>query len=146
MNLEPAKYIYETQIEWKSGKKGVLNSTGKPEIAIACPPEFGGHAGIWSPEDLFVGTLEVCLMTTFLWQVNRNHIVINSYQSRARGLVEFVKSKPQFTEIIVIADVGISYEKDRNKVKQIFAKLSEGCLVSNSISTKVKIKPKIVVN
>jgi len=33
-----------------SENKGVLRCEGKLDIMVACPPEFGGHPGIWSPE------------------------------------------------------------------------------------------------
>ena len=67
MKLEPVKHYYKTHIEWTLEKKGILKSEEKPDIDVACPPEFGGHPNIWSPEDLFVGATEVCLMTTFIW-------------------------------------------------------------------------------
>ena len=145
MNIEPATYDYETNLKWNGEKKGSLTCKGKPKIAVACPPEFGGHPGIWSPEDLYVGTVEVCLMTTFLWLANREKILIQSYQSRAIGRVEFIKSKPKFTTIIIHVNVGISSENDRKKVLDIFTNLKQGCLVSNSVNTDINIEPEITV-
>jgi len=37
--------------------KGLLSSSGKTNIEIATPPEFRGHLVIWSPEDLFVASV-----------------------------------------------------------------------------------------
>ncbi len=146
MNLEPVKYPYDTKIKWKEEKKGILKSEGKPEIMVACPPEFGGHPGIWAPGDLFVGSIEVCLMTTFLWHANREKIQMNSYASNARGIVEQVKGKPRFSSVTIKISVGVISDNDKVVAEKIFKKLKHGCLVSNSIDTNLQIDSEIIVS
>ncbi|HKL22842.1 MAG TPA: hypothetical protein VJ904_13625 [Tichowtungia sp.] len=53
---------YETSVEWKEGKQGVVRCGGKPDIAVATPPEFGGPEGIWTPEDMLTGSVESCVV------------------------------------------------------------------------------------
>ena len=48
------KFIYRTNVSWIEEKKGFLCSSGKPTIEVATPPEFKGHEGMWTPEELFV--------------------------------------------------------------------------------------------
>jgi len=146
INLKPMKHPYETKVVWKNEKIGILKSKGKPDIEVACPPEFGGHEGIWSPEDLFVASVEVCLMTTFLWLANKEKIHINSYVSNARGIVEIVENIPKITTVKVKINARIKSENDRGKIEKIVSKLKQGCLVSNSINTKITIKSEITVD
>ena len=146
MDLEPVKYPYETKIKWINEKKGILISEGKPDIKVACPPEFGGHPGIWAPGNLFVGSIEVCLMTTFLWHANREKIQLNVYASHARGIVEQVKGKPRFSSVNVKISVGVISDNDRILAEKILKKLKHGCLVSNSIDTNLQIDSEIIVS
>jgi organic hydroperoxide reductase OsmC/OhrA len=145
MKLEPVRHSYDTSIEWTSEKKGILSSKDKPDIKVACPPEFGGHADFWSPEDLFVSSAELCLMTTFLWLLNKEKISIVSYKSHAHGILELGNKQPRFTTIEVNIKTCISSDKDIGKVKKIFEKLKQSCLISNSIHTKIIIKSNIEV-
>lgn len=140
MKGQSVKYTYHTQLEWTSEKKGVLKCEGKPDIIVACPPEFGGHPDIWSPEDLFLASVEVCTLTTFLWFADKEHITLKLYNSEARGTVELVNGVFQFSSIIVKLKIGISSEDDRSLVEKIVKKVSRACLISNSIHTSVRVE------
>ncbi|MDF1556962.1 MAG: hypothetical protein P1P80_02090 [ANME-2 cluster archaeon] len=47
---------YETSLRWDREKIGTVTfpQEGKTPIVVAKPPEFGGHEGIITPEDMFV--------------------------------------------------------------------------------------------
>lgn len=145
MKLEPVRHTYQTHIEWTNEKKGLLTCKGKPDIQVACPPEFGGHPDIWSPEDLFVGAAEVCLMTTFIWYMNREKIPFKSYKSSGKGLLELGNFNSRFTSITIKINVCILSEDDVLKVKKIFEKLKSTCVISNSVKSEVNIEPEIIV-
>ncbi len=66
MEVRSKVYLYHTGVKWTEQRKGVISCAGKPDIQVATPPEFKGHESIWSPEDLFVASANVCVMTTFL--------------------------------------------------------------------------------
>jgi len=144
MKGESVKYEYNTNIEWISEKKGILKSDSKPDIKVACPPEFGGHPGIWSPEDLFVASIEVCMLTTFLWFVKKENIGIKSYKSEATGFVELVGGVFKFSSVDVKIKISITDKKDFDTVKKIMKKVKRACLISNSIETEVNIYPEII--
>jgi len=140
MKSESVKYTYHTQLKWTSEKKGVLTCEDKPDIMVACPPEFGGHPNIWSPEDLFLASVEVCALTTFLWFADKEHITLKLYNSEARGTVELVDGVFQFSSIMVKLRIGVSSEDDCALVEKIVKKVSRACLISNSIHTSVRIE------
>jgi organic hydroperoxide reductase OsmC/OhrA len=59
---------YEVNLQLEQNTKGTLSSPVLPsKIEVATPPGFqNGMAGIWSPEHLFVASVNACLMATFL--------------------------------------------------------------------------------
>jgi len=87
MEVRGKTYTYRTTVTWTERKRGVLSSPGKPEIQGGTPPEFKGHEGIWSPEDLFVASVNVCVMSTFLAFAERAGLAFTGYQSDAEGRV-----------------------------------------------------------
>jgi organic hydroperoxide reductase OsmC/OhrA len=95
MKGKPMKYLYQTHLRWTGEKKGRLSSKGKPDIEVACPPEFGGHPDIWSPEDLFLSSVEVCTMTTFIIKIK-----IGVYSEEDRVHVEKIIKKVTRTCLI----------------------------------------------
>jgi organic hydroperoxide reductase OsmC/OhrA len=63
---ESKPYFYETEIEWKGEKDLRINSGKLPAIEAGAPPEFKGQEGNWSPEHLFVASLNSCYTLTLL--------------------------------------------------------------------------------
>jgi len=145
MKGKPMKYLYKTRLSWTGKKKGRLSSKGKPDIEVACPPEFGGHPDIWSPEDLFLSSVEVCTMTTFLWFVNKENIKPKSYHSKATGTAELIDGAFQFSTIIIKIKIDLNSEEDRVNVEKIIKKVTRACLISRSINTDVKIEADISI-
>ena len=68
---------------------------------IGSPPEFKGEPGLWSPEELFVGALNGCLMLTFVAMAQAKGLQFVAYESAAEGLLENVDGKYRITEVSV---------------------------------------------
>jgi organic hydroperoxide reductase OsmC/OhrA len=66
VTIRAKSYRYSTSVRWTGEKKGALTAAGKPPVEVGTPPEFKGHEGIWSPEDLYVASVNVCILSTFL--------------------------------------------------------------------------------
>ena len=145
MKGEPVKHKYQTRLRWTDEKKGILSCKDKPDINVSCPPEFGGHPGIWSPEDIFLASVEICTMTTLLWFTNKENIILKSYSSKADGTVQMSGGVFQFKSIRIKVDIGVSSEGDRNRVEILLKKVKRACLITNSITTDVHIEPEIVI-
>jgi len=145
MKGDPVKHNYQTSLRWTDEKKGILSCDGKPDINVACPPEFGGHPGIWSPEDIFLASVEICIMTTFLWYVNKENLSLKSYDSKANGTVEMSGGVFQFSSITIKVRIGISSKDDRSRVEKMMKKVERACLITNSIRTDVNIESDISI-
>ncbi|HCJ95098.1 MAG TPA: osmotically inducible protein OsmC [Sphaerochaeta sp.] len=139
-------HTYTTNVQWSAMRKGKLGTKGMPTIEVATPPEFpGGHPGIWSPEHLFVGSAEICLMTTFLSIAEKSKLVFLNYASEATGTLEKTDAGMQFTRIVITPTVVVSSDDDVERTVKILEKAERYCLISNSMKTEVSIEPKVVV-
>jgi len=137
-------YKYSISVRWAGEKKGMLTTAGKPSVEVATPPEFKGHEGIWSPEDLYVASVNACIMTTFLAFAERAGLAFEGYESEAEGLLEFVDNRFVFTKIVIRPRIALRSGEDRIKAEEILHKAERNCLVSNSIRTEVSLEPTIV--
>jgi peroxiredoxin-like protein len=142
--VEAPVYYYESDLEWSRETEGSLRAAGRPMIAVGAPPEFKGRDGTWSPEDLFVASLNTCYMLTFLAIAENSKISLVSFSSTAKGRLEKVPgSSYQITEIVVKPTVIIASANDLVRLPRILEKAKENCFVSNSIKSAIKIEPEV---
>ena len=143
MEVRPKRYTYRTTVRWAEQRKGLMSSPGKPDAQVATPPEFKGHEGIWSPEDLFVASANVCLMTTFLAMAERAALGFTAYVGDAEGTLELVDGKFRFTKIALRPRLTLKPGEDAAKAKQMLEKAEANCLISNSMACQVTLEPTI---
>ncbi|MEC4890287.1 MAG: OsmC family protein [Nitrospira sp.] len=143
MESRPKMYLYHTAVKWTEQRKGVISCAGKPDVQVATPPEFKGHDGIWSPEDLFVASANICLMTTFLAVAERAGLAFTAYESSAEGRLELVDGKFQFTALTLKPVITLPAGGDPVKAKELIEKAEANCLISNSMKAQVTLVPTI---
>lgn len=137
------EHIYKVDLEWKNDRKGeisspVLNDT----IEVATPPEFPkGMEGIWSPEHLFTAAVNSCFMTTFLAIAENSKFEFKNFSCPAKGKLSKVDGKFVMSEIVLEPALTILNEADREKAEKILVKAERACLITNSITSKVILKP-----
>ncbi|HOP09385.1 MAG TPA: OsmC family protein [Candidatus Methanofastidiosa archaeon] len=132
---------YTTNVSWTGKKKAIVSfeNNNKPDIGIAVAPEFMGHNDIVTPEDLFVSSVNACMMSYFINVAERMRIRFNSYESSARGTltedgIDFV-----FTRIDIDLKVVVDDEKNVEKAKRAIEMAKKGCFVANSIKADVAV-------
>src|SRR5215472_14295496 len=59
-------FRYKAKTTWASARRGLISAVEKPNIVVGSPPEFKGEPDVWTPEELLVGSLNTCIMLTFL--------------------------------------------------------------------------------
>jgi organic hydroperoxide reductase OsmC/OhrA len=143
--VEPKKaykvFRYRTAVLWKSGRRAVVSSAGKPDIEASSPPEFKGEAGFWTPEDMFVASVNLCTLLTFVAFAQHKGLEFVSYECAAEGVLENVEGKYRFTEVILHPHVTVKSQEDIERAREILDSGHKGCLVSNSITATVKVFP-----
>ena len=138
-------FSYENNVTWKSARRGEVRAAGKPDLEVSSPPEFKGEAGIWTPEDLFVGALNTCILMTFVAIATQKELEFGSYECRAEGRLEFAEGKYRFTEVRLYPQIAVKSEADVERAKQILEAGHASCFISNSISSAVTLSPEIRV-
>ena len=131
---------YKNKLIWLEGKKGKFTIEGKPSLEIATPEEFGGPRGYLSAEDLFVASVNSCLMTTFLYFADKKKVKIKSYASETVGTLSRGLKGFCFSEIEVKIDVLAEDNEAQKKIPDLIKLAKKYCLISNSIKTKIKLK------
>jgi organic hydroperoxide reductase OsmC/OhrA len=100
--------------------------------------------GVWSPEHLFVASLNTCYVLTFLAIAEFSKIDVVSLSSSAKGKLEKVAgSSYKVTEIVVKPKVVIASVDNLARMPRILEKAKENCFVSNSIKSTIKLEPEI---
>lgn len=145
------EHYYNVDIIWNHGRIGIMCS---PElvgeecgcIEVATPPEFPkGIPGIWSPEHLFTAAVSSCLMTTFLAIAENSKLLFVSFDCKSKGKLQNIDGKLIMSDIILEPHVIIKNESDRERTEKILLKSEAACLISNSIKSKVVMRPVITV-
>ncbi|MGB3477526.1 MAG: tRNA (N6-threonylcarbamoyladenosine(37)-N6)-methyltransferase TrmO [bacterium] len=143
--LTPKIYEFKTECQWVEGKKGITKGIHKQDIEIGCPPEFGGEKEYWSPEHLFVASIEVCIMTTFIWLLEKNNLNIISYQSKAKGKAHMLKTDFVFSEIELKPVIEITTTRIKDKIHTLIIDAGKQCMVSQSLKCNVILRPLIKI-
>src|SRR5260370_4941134 len=118
-----ATYFYDTEVEWSERRRGKLCSDGLPEVEIAAPPEFQGDEGTWTPEHLFVCSVNVCFMTTFLAISELSKLNFSSFKSYARGKLEKTEGQGyRVTQVILRPALTIHDARDKERAARILEK------------------------
>ncbi|MFA5943101.1 MAG: OsmC family protein [Candidatus Thermoplasmatota archaeon] len=137
--IRPKTYTYQTRVEWVGFRAGQLHAAGKPSFRVASPPEFKGEPGVWSPEDLFVASVNICTMTTFLSFAERAKLVLTSYASTAEGTLELVEGSFRFTRIVIKPQLHVPADQVE-QAQQLMHDAHAKCLVSNSMRCVVEVE------
>jgi len=137
-------HIFKNTVYQETKENGVISLQGLGNVALSAPPEFGGKADILSPEEMFVGSINGCLMLTFLYFAKRFHIEIVSYHSDVEGEVEKGSDGFKFVKVNVNARVAVSGDKNSDKLEEVSHLAEKYCLVSGSITCPVSYKVEVI--
>jgi organic hydroperoxide reductase OsmC/OhrA len=89
MALVSKVFTYEAELRWEGGRRATVSAEERPALEITPPSDFpGGDPARWSPEHLFLASLQSCTMLSFVAHCAHNGLEIGTYESRARGRIE----------------------------------------------------------
>ena len=138
-------FRYKAQTTWSSARRGLLSAADKPNIVVGSPPEFKGEPDIWAPEELLVGSVNTCMMLTFLSLAQARGLTPTKYESEAEGLLENVDGKYRFTEVTVRPRVTLKSKAELEPARKSMEGVEAHCFIANSINARVTLTPEFVV-
>ena len=140
------QHLYKTEVEWTGERHGELRAPALPKLDVDAPPEFKGHEGIWTPEHLFVASVNSCFMTTFLAIAENSKLEFVKFHADAEGTLEKVDGQGlMITHITLRPKLVIKNSRDTERALRIFEKAEKNCLIANSIRTETRLEPQVNV-
>ena len=135
------KLFFETSVVWKEKTTGIMIAPNADEpIEVATPIEFpDGEEGKWSPENLFLGAISSCFMTTFLSFAKRENLTFIKFRCHAEGDVEIVDGKFQFTRVNLYPELHLIEEEQTSLGEEVLARTEKYCLIDNSVKPAITI-------
>ena len=141
---ETKAHFYDSEIEWTGHRDMKIGGGMLPSIAGGAPAEFNGREGNWSPEHLFVASVNSCYALTLLAIAEFSKVPIVSLSSTARGkLAKTQGGGFQITEIAVKPRIVISSANDLARMPRLLEKAKENCFVSKSIKSAITVEPEV---
>lgn len=114
-------------------------------IHFSAPPEFGGEAGFWTPEHFLLAAVASCFIETFKAVARASKLGFQGIEVSAEGLVEKEAGGFRFTQI-TLRPVLIVYAEDAQELAlKLLEKAERVCLVSRSLSSRVAVDSKVLV-
>ncbi len=138
-------FTYRTEVGAVSGRTAVLTAAGRPPLPVASPPEFKGVPNLWTPEDLFVATIEACLMLTFVGVAEKRGLAFKSYDSTAEGLLEWEEPSYRFTRVVVRPRIVLFDSASVETAREVIERAHQTCLVANSVRCDVLVEPSFTI-
>ena len=143
--------VYDTTVTWKGEHWGHIVMGNGPEMDFSAPPDAQGHAGVFTPEDAFVASVNTCIMMMFIWAAKRFKLDLLSYECRAEGtkLVELDRTEI-FTNVrlwphILVAANGVDPTGVESRLWRALRAARKYSLIANSIKSEISIEPTIEI-
>jgi len=130
--------LFKNVLRCEAGKTATTTMSGAVDVDVGAPVEYGGRADTLNPEELFVASINSCLMLVFYHFAEKYGLVIELYEADAEGTVEKTRNGLRFTRVNVRARIRVSDADVAEKVRKASELAEKYCLVSNSVSCPVE--------
>jgi organic hydroperoxide reductase OsmC/OhrA len=120
-----------------SGTAQTWSSSGSGLAAVPCaiPPEFQGPGGGYSPEDFFAMALANCFVATFKVFAEKSQMSFEKLSVKCNLEVDRdEKGSPWMARARLT--VVLKKPQSEDKAKRILERVSQSCLVLNSVKTE----------
>jgi organic hydroperoxide reductase OsmC/OhrA len=140
-------HTYEVNLKWTGNTKGILSSPVLPQnIEVSTPPDFPkGIPGIWSPEHLFIASINSCVMSTFLNIAENSKLHFISFDCKSSCTVDLVEGVYVITEVFLYPILVIPHSEKPDRAKRIVEMSEKACMVSNTLKIPIQLETEIIV-
>ena len=134
---------YALKLSWPGQGGATLEEAGRPPIEGGAPSQFGGRDSWWSPEHLLLGSLSLCLMTTFEAFARKAGLPVFAYSCRAESTLDRTAAGLAFTSLALKVEVEVG-PSDEDRVSGLLASAKKHCLVANALAVPVSLDVKVL--
>jgi organic hydroperoxide reductase OsmC/OhrA len=122
-------YRYKARTSWAGERRGAM-SAGRPDIPVGSSPEFKGDGKSWAPEELLLGSVNTCILLTFLSLIQGGGVTLVAYDE-VEGLLEHKDGAHQMTEGAIRPHVTVASEAELATARQAMDKVEPRCFMSH---------------
>ena len=133
-------FTFTNTVKMEENGSAVMHLPGTGEVPFGPPPEFGGSEGVLSPEEMFVISVNGCLMMSLRYFARKLKVSVLSCKSEATGSLEKGDKGFIFTNIDVKAEAVVFEAPDVETVKRLEELSEKYCPVSRSLNCPVQYK------
>ena len=112
---------------------------------FSAPVELYGQANVLTPEDAFVGALNMCFQLMFIWSVEKLKIDLVSYECDTEGFVEELLDRTSIFKKMVLRPKITVRNGMESQVRRALKLAEKYSLVAQSIKAELVIEPEIRV-
>ena len=134
---------YMTTTVWKGGHVGEISCSNGTRMDFSAPAALYGQPNVLTPEDAFVGALNMCFQLMFIWSVEKMKIDLVSYECTAEGSVEDLLDRTSVFKKMVLRPRIEAHACTEDKVKRALKLAEKFSLIAQSIKAELVIEPKI---
>ena len=134
---------YNTRTVWKEGHVGEMECSNGARLDFSAPAALYGQPDVLTPEDAFVGALNMCFQLMFIWSIEKLKIDLISYECEAEGIVEELLDRTSTFKKIVLRPRIEVRNCGKEKVRRALQLAEKYSLIVQSIKAEVLIEPEI---
>lgn len=136
---------YKTITVWKGGHLGEIICSNGARMDFSAPAALHGQPNVLTPEDAFVGALNMCFQLMFIWSVEKLKVDLVSYECEAEGFVEELLDRTSVFKKIVLRPRIEARNCREDEVRRALRLAEKYSLVAQSIKAEIIIEPEIRV-
>jgi organic hydroperoxide reductase OsmC/OhrA len=141
--MKALPHQYEVRLAGGPSGHADLSTAGVPVLRAAPPVEYDGPGDAWSPEHLFLASVQACFLFTLRAIARISKIEFTSLELDAVGTVDRQDGVTRFSEIVLRPRLTVAPGTNHERVIRVLEKSEKACLVSASLSTPIRLEPTV---
>ncbi len=133
----PFPHEYRASLNWIGERSATLSAAEQPMILGGPPPQFDGSPTLWSPEELLLSSVQLCLMTTFFSLAMKRRVEVSSYKSEIIGILAKTADGIRFTKIALKVD--LKSKTSPEEAKEMLRTAKKYCIISGALNVQVEL-------
>ena len=134
---------YKTSTVWKGGHVGEITCSNCAQLTFSAPVALYGQPNMLTPEDAFVGVLDMCFHLMFIWSIEKLKIDLVSYECETEGFVEELLDRTSVFKKMILRPVIVVRNCREERVRRALMLAEKFSLVAQSIKAELIIEPEI---
>ena len=136
---------YYADVRWTGEHRGQLRCGNGPMLDFSPPPDAHGYENTLTPEDAFVGAVNMCVMLVFVWACERFNVRLVSYECAGEGTKVVALDRTETFDRVVLRPriVARGAEAERTRVERALQSARKYSLVASSITSELVVEPEI---